>query len=267
MKRDLQMTIAEWRLDPSVDTGAQISALLESLQAAGLLRASACAALLGEQYHLGEVEDTRRMAEALGIVAADRVLDLACYVGGPARHLAREYGCQVVGVDISEDCIAIAEKLTELCGLTDRVRFICATADAVPEPDGSFTVAWSQGSFPSDLSWLTEMHRLLVPGGRIAFTGVIRRSESSDPSHCSLDEVQRRVTEVGFRVISAEDISDWELEHGWLPIRRKLEENEAHYRNLLGDEWVKKAYQSIDEDIATWREGRLGSGRVVAVKE
>ena len=87
------------------------------------------------------------------------------------------------------------------------------------------------------------------------------------PSYCSLREVQRRVTEVGCRVVSAEDISDWELEDGWLPIRRKLEENEAHYRNLLGDEWVKKAYQSIDEDTAAWREGRLGSGRVVAVKE
>ena len=267
MNAALSEMMRNWRLSASTDASEQISALLESLQAVGLLRASACAVLLGEQYHLGGVEDTRRMAEALGIVAADRVLDLACYVGGPARHLAREYGCQVVGVDISEDCIAIAEKLTELCGLTHRVRFICATADAVPEPDGSFTVAWSQGSFPSDLSWLTEMHRLLVPGGRIAFTGVIRRSESSDPSHCSLYEVQRRVTEVGFRVISAEDISVWEMEHGWLPIRRKLEENEAHYRNLLGDEWVKKAYQSIDEDIAAWREGRLGSGRVVAVKE
>jgi len=267
VNRKLLAMMDTWRFDSAADASAQIAALLESLQAVGLLRASACAVLLGEQYHLGGVEDTRRMAEALGITAADRGLDLACYVGGPARQLARDYGCEAVGVDISEECIAIAEKLTELCGLTDRVRFMCATADAVPAPDGSFTVAWSQGSFPSDLSWLTEMHRLLVPGGRIAFTGVIRRSESSDPSHCSLHEVQRRVSEVGFRVISAKDISEWELEHGWLPIRRKLEENEAHYRNLLGDEWVKKAYQSIDEDIAAWREGRLGNGRVVAVKE
>ena len=266
MKRDLQMTIAEWRLDPSVDTGAQIAAMLESLQAAGLLRASACAVLLGEQYHLGGAEDTRRMADLLKISAADRVLDLACYVGGPARQLARDYGCQVVGVDISGDCIAIAQKLTELCALMDRVRFVCASAETVPEPDGSFTVAWSQGSFPSDLSWLKEMHRLLVPGGRIAFTGLIRRSDLCDPSHCSLDEVQRRVTDLGFRVISAEDISDWELEHGWLPIHRKLKDNEAHYRDLMGGEWVGRARRDLEADTAAWRERRLGSGRIVAVK-
>jgi len=264
---DVRSILADWSLTPGGDAQEQIDALLEQLFAAGLLRASACAVLLGEQYHLGGAEDTRRMAELVGVSAADRLADLACYIGGPARQLAREYECEVVGVDMLAVHVEIAEALTRLCNLEDKVSFIRADADAVPEADGSFTVAWSQGSFPSDLSWLTEMHRLLVPGGRIAFTGVIRRSESSDPSHCSLHEVQRRVTEVGFRVISAEEISDWELEHGWLPIRRKLEENEAHYRNLLGDEWVRKAYQSMDEDIAAWREGRLGSGRVVAVKE
>lgn len=144
-------TVESWHLDPSSDASAQIPAMLESLQAAGLLHASKSAVLLGEQYHLGGVEDTRRMAEALEITAADRVLDLACYVGGPARQLARDYGCEVVGVDISEDCIAIAEKLTELCGLNDKVQFICCSADCVSLPDESFTVAWSQGSFPSDL--------------------------------------------------------------------------------------------------------------------
>ncbi len=110
-------------------------------QSAGLLRASTSAVLLGEQYHLGRAEDTRRRAEGLNLTAADRVLDLACYVGGPARQLARDYGCQVTGVDISADCIAIAEKLTRLCGLTDRVQFIRCFANSVPLPSDSFTVA------------------------------------------------------------------------------------------------------------------------------
>ena len=34
------------------------------------------------------------------------------------------------------------------------------------EPDGSFTVAWSQGSFPTeDLRWFPEIRRLLAPAG------------------------------------------------------------------------------------------------------
>jgi len=141
MNARLNEMMKGWRLCTGTDASAQISTLLESLQAAGLLRASASAVLLGEQYHLGGAEDTRRMAEALGIAAADRVLDLACYVGGPARQLAQDYGCQVTGVDISEDCIAIAEKLTQLSGLADKVQFACCSADSVPLPAESLTVA------------------------------------------------------------------------------------------------------------------------------
>jgi SAM-dependent methyltransferase len=267
MKPDLQEFIMGWRLSGDRGARQQIEALLEQLFVAGLLRASACAVLLDEQYHLGGVEDTRRMAEALGIAAADRVLDLACYVGGPARQLAREYGCRAVGVDISEDCIGIAEKLTELCGLNDKVQFICCSADTVPLPDESFTVAWSQCSFPSDLNWLREMHRLLVPGGRVAFTGLIRRSDLSNASLRSLDEIRAKVSEFGFRVISAEDISEMDLEYGWYPARKKLQDDEMHYRDLMGEAWVRQAYADLDMDTESWRSGREGDGRIIAVKE
>jgi len=267
MNSKLSAVMDGWRFDPGTDKRMQIAALLESLQAAGLLRATTNAVLLGEQYHLGGVEDTQRMAEALGITAADRVLDLACYVGGPARQLAREYGCQVVGVDISEDHIAIADKLTELCGMSDRVQSICCSADAVPMPEESFIVAWSQGSFPSDLSWLTEIRRLLAPGGRVGFTGLIRRSDLSDRSLHSLDEIRAMIGELGFRVISAEDISNMDLELGWYRSKQKLREKEAHYRCLMGEAWVRKAYAELDADTESWRSGREGNGRVLAVKE
>jgi len=267
MNARLNEMMQSWHLCPGTAASAQIPALLESLQAAGLLRASTSAVLLGEQYHLGGAEDTRRMAEALGLTADDHVLDLACYVGGPARQLAREYGCQVVGVDISEDCIAIAEKLTQLSGLADKVQSLCCSADSVPLPDESFTVAWSQCSFPSDLSWLSEIHRLLVPGGRVAFTGLIRRSELSDRSLHSLDEIRVKVSEFGFRVISAEDISGMDLEYGWYPAKEKLRSNDAHYCSLMGGAWVRQACAELDICIESWRSGREGNGRIVAVKE
>jgi hypothetical protein len=76
-----------------------------------------------------------------------------------------------------------------------------------------------------------------------------------------------KVAAFGFRVISVEDISQWEIEHGWLPARRKLEEREAHYRRLMGEEWVQRAYASLDADIALWRSGAAGNGRIIAVKE
>jgi SAM-dependent methyltransferase len=162
--------------------------------------------------------------------------------------------------------IAIAEKLTELVGLQERATFMCESADAVPLPDESFTVAWSQCSFPGDLSWLKEMDRLLKPGGRLAFTGVIRRAPCDDPAVLSLGEIGQKVEAMGYRVVGAEDISDMDLEHGWLPALAKLRGNEAYYRELMGSDWVRKARASIETDIAAWREARMGNGRVVAVK-
>jgi SAM-dependent methyltransferase len=259
-----------WHLRPGSDHGVQIDALLEPLYARGVLpdgHESVDAVLLGEQYHLGGAEDTRRMARLAGITAADRVVDLACYIGGPARQLARECQCEVVGVDISDVHIAVAERLTELVGLIDSVSFVCASAEAVPLERESFTVAWSQCSFPHDLSWLKEMDRLLKPGGRLAFTGLIRRAACDDPAVLSLGEISQRVEAMGYRVLSAEDISDMDLEHGWLPALDKLNRDERHCVALLGTEWVEKARASIETDIAAWREARMGNGRVVAVKE
>jgi SAM-dependent methyltransferase len=173
----------------------------------------------------------------------------------------------VVGVDISEDCIAVAEALTRLRGLESRVSFHCCDAAAVPEPDGSFTVAWSQGSFPSDLRWLPEMRRLLAPGGRVAFTGLIRRSPTSDADLPSLEEAAARVADLGFRVISAEDISAADIEFGWLPKQRKLCEHAEHYLSRFGEGWLRRADSETRGDLESWRSGREGNGRIVAVKE
>jgi ubiquinone/menaquinone biosynthesis C-methylase UbiE len=195
------------------------------------------------------------------------VIDLACYVGGPARQLAGELGCEVVGVDISPVHITVAERLTELAELGARVSFLCASADAVPLPDGSFTVAWSQCSFPQDLGWLKEMDRLLSSGGRLAFTGLIRRSWCSDADLPTLDEMSQKVVAAGYRVLCAEDISDMDTQYGWLPALTKLKRNEERYVDLLGAQRVRRARASIEADLAAWREGRMGNGRIVAAKQ
>jgi hypothetical protein len=67
-------------------------------------------------------------------------------------------------------------------------------------------------------------------------------------------------------VLCAEDISDMDLEHGWLPALEKLNRDERHYIDLLGAEWVGEARASIERDVVDWREGRVGNGRVVAAK-
>jgi hypothetical protein len=35
----------------------------------------------------------------------------------------------------------------------------------------------------------------------------------------------------------------------------------------MGEDWVRKAFESLDADIAAWQSGSMGNGRIVAVKE
>lgn len=261
--------LSGWSLGPESEKGSQVEAVLAPLFAEGWLpdgHESVDAVLLGEQYHLGGEEDTRQMAALLRLTAHDRVVDFACYIGGPARQLAREYGCHVIGVDVSSVHIAVAERLTELTGLNDQVSFVCASAEHVPLARESCTVAWSQGTMPSDLSWLLEMDRVLVPGGRMGFTGLIRREKTEQEGLLSLEEMAHRVAALGYEIVRAEDISTFDLQHGWMPMLEKLWRRENEYVALLGHEWVKSAREGIEADIADWTAGRMGNGRVVAVK-
>ena len=60
----------------------------------------------------------------LGLSPGMRVLDVGSGLGGPARQMADEGGCDVVGIELQEDASSIAEGYTERCGLADCVRHV-----------------------------------------------------------------------------------------------------------------------------------------------
>lgn len=55
--------------------------------------------LMGEEIHVGGEKETDLLAERAGIKKTSSVLDVCSALGGPARHLARKYGCRVTGLD------------------------------------------------------------------------------------------------------------------------------------------------------------------------
>jgi 2-polyprenyl-3-methyl-5-hydroxy-6-metoxy-1,4-benzoquinol methylase len=71
--------------------------------------------------HPGGLAASSRLAETCGIGVGDRVLDLGCGKGTTAIYLARKYGCDVTGIDLSDELVAKAirwrdehESVTEL---------------------------------------------------------------------------------------------------------------------------------------------------------
>jgi ubiquinone/menaquinone biosynthesis C-methylase UbiE len=105
--------------------------------------------------------------------AGDRLLDAACGTGIVTRVAAQRCGtlAHIVGVDLNASMLAVARAHTPTTGVPVAWRQgdICA----LPSPDGSFELVVCQQGLqfvPDPITALREMHRVLVPGGRLAFT-------------------------------------------------------------------------------------------------
>ena len=131
--------------------------------------------LLDGELHPGGERLTRRLAELAGIERGQRVLDVACGCGATALLLAREFDCDVVGVDLGERALAQAADAARAAGLQAGARFVLGDAEALPLPDGVFDAALSECSlctFPDKRRAIAEMARVVRPGGTIAIADV-----------------------------------------------------------------------------------------------
>jgi SAM-dependent methyltransferase len=130
---------------------------------------------LVDEFHSRRRRATEELGRMLAPSAADHVIDVGAGIGGPSRYLAATYGCRVSGVDLTPDFVAAAVGLTERVGLTDRVDFRQGSALALPFPDASFDLAWSQNvamNIEDRPRYYGEMRRVLKPGGRLAIQDI-----------------------------------------------------------------------------------------------
>ena len=100
-----------------------------------------------------------------------RVLDVASGTADFTMDAARQLAdsSQVVGVDISEQMLAVGRNKVKKAGLQDKVILQVADAENLPFDDASFdsvTVAFGVRNFEDLPRGLAEMCRVLRPGGK-----------------------------------------------------------------------------------------------------
>ena len=74
-----------------------------------------------DEFHIGGPAATGQLAEQLALAAGDRVLDIGCGLGGPARQIAACYDCYVTGIDLTRDYVEAGNILSGWLHLEKRV--------------------------------------------------------------------------------------------------------------------------------------------------
>jgi ubiquinone/menaquinone biosynthesis C-methylase UbiE len=137
--------------------------------------------LLGESLHPGGLALTERLGVLLGLDAESRVLDLAAGRGTSTLHLARVFGCQVLGVDYGARNVALARDAARQQGLAEQVQFMQADAEQLSAiADESFDAVVCECAyctFPNKPAAATEIARVLAPGGRFGLGDLKRNGE------------------------------------------------------------------------------------------
>lgn len=142
------------------------------------------ALVLGESYHPGGADLTRRLADALGVRPGERVLDVACGIGTTALLLAAERDIAVVGVDLGDTQVARARQRAAAAGLEDRARFQVGDAERLPVDDARFDAVVCECAlctFPDKDIAAAELARTVRSGGRVGITDVWLDPTRLDP--------------------------------------------------------------------------------------
>jgi ubiquinone/menaquinone biosynthesis C-methylase UbiE len=192
------------------------------------------------ERHLVQVfmaQGAQILVELAGVGEGDRVLDVATGTGIVARTALPRTGTdgKVAAVDLNEGMLAVARRLSE--GLEPAIEWRLGDAQNLPYPDAIFDVAICQQGLqflPDRAKALGEIHRVLVPGGRLVLS--MMRPPAHNPAYPILADVVDGYLEAGAgevlrspfadistaelrELLTATGFQDVSIIHGIAPVR------------------------------------------------
>lgn len=232
-----------------------------------------------DQFHIRGWTATLELARTAGLDASKHVLDVGSGVGGTSRCLAKEFGCRVTGIDLTDEYCRAATMLSAKTGLTHLVEYRQGDATKLPFDDGVFDVVWTEHmamNIPDKTKLYKEMHRVLKPGGTLAIYDVLAGpsgpvlfpvpwARTPDVSFLvSPDELRKLLEETGFTITDWSDTT--EAARVWfVSLAEKIRKEgfpSLGFHLLLGADFKAMA-QNQGQNL---QEGRIVLAQIVANK-
>jgi cyclopropane fatty-acyl-phospholipid synthase-like methyltransferase len=172
---------------------------------------------------VGGLEATQALARLFSPSPGSYVLDIGSGLGGPSRYLAANYGCRVIGIDITEEYCRIASVLAARMGLEDRVEYRHGDARVLLFPDETFDGAWTQHvsmNIAEKKQLYEGTRRILKVGGRFALHDVVQRTpgpilfpvpwaRTQEISHLqSMEAMSKTILDAGFVLVAWNDVTE-----------------------------------------------------------
>jgi len=174
----------------------------------------------------GGLDSTRRFLELVDLRPEFCVLDVGCGIGGSAFYMARSFGCQVDGIDLSAEMIRVARERVKEEGLEAKVQFFEGDCLTFKYPRHDYNLVYSREVFlhvVDKRSVFVSLRKNLAPAGRLLFTDYIRGPAAPSEEFRAyvdkygyslerLDSYQELLRDSGFAVLRAEDLTGLFLE-------------------------------------------------------
>ncbi|MGA1789908.1 MAG: class I SAM-dependent methyltransferase [bacterium] len=108
-----------------------------------------------------------------------RIIDVGCGCGGTDMVIAHDFpDCEIVGIDLSEPLVCLANQAAQAANLEKRMIFLMGDVHRIPFDDASFQVVLNINMVhlvEHPIQMLNEMERVLAPDG-LLFIADLRRS-------------------------------------------------------------------------------------------
>jgi cyclopropane fatty-acyl-phospholipid synthase-like methyltransferase len=219
------------------------------------------------------------LARHLRLQPGHRLADIGSGSGWPGLYLAQQTGCHVIGTDLSLDGLQRARARSITDGLAGRVSYAVATGRDQPFRHGSFDAVVHTDvlcCLGPKLAVLRACHRLLRPGGRLAFTTIHvaphldarghRRAVRAGPSQVATRRpYPELVAQADFHHVAVIDVTpDYaRTQRAWLAA---TESRAAEVRRITSDREFATAQADRRYAQAAIEEGLLRRSLITAVR-